>query len=890
MEFRSLGFSLPPTDLELGLLDALDTGDLNRVEKAWKKYLPPKGAKEPSLALGSRYMSLCALKADRRRAARLAEELTSRGVKLGVETHSALVAAYARAGFPDKAEKICEEMASKGYKPNARSYTPILSAYNAQNRWHDALSALRRMERAAVMPTSISYDAVLGGISEAGAWRLGIKILREMESGGKRIAPSNFTYGMVARILAEREDWVGGLMILQHMRQRNLTADRVTYSGVMHSLGVHGKWKHVTEIFAKLNTSADHFVCGAALKALCLCKKWELALDYMKDFCTKGLPCGELLSTAKLGEGDKEYSNQIMFNTVLDGIARHGPSSAVLRVLHLMQGHGVTKSTVTYNTLLNAFGVQREWEKAEQVVEAMSRSNVKPDIYTFNSMMKAYRLSGAYERMMELLDQMHAYESTWARDFQGTAIITATDLQIKRRRQLDALWGIEGEEDRILADAYTYAEAIKACITAGKPRLGLRMFDSCVISTRLPPDGSRHLNQTSRVDVTNVLIGAALDCCAKTGDWAKALRLSKLAEARGIRPSVISVTALVSSCAKGGQWQLAMKMVIDMEERGIRTNEVTYHTLLASLGRTHSLPWFQGDFLLHRMQHRRLSPDDRTYHILLAGYHRARQWQAVVDIVHRMRARGYQVQENLKEIADAARTHTRNIATARSHSRGRGTRQIGVASAREEKSELRRRRRVGQRQDQRRDKGLEAKMEASTENDTSQLATDVESESLDAIEVELGIDEETMVDSPAAAAAAAAATAAATASVIFDSFPTPLLRRNGPAASGGKRVEKWGQSAGANGSPGINGSGHRPATNGSGRGSARGGVNGHREPGQTIEALRGRVSIARSAPGETGHGILRTEEFSSGKATGRRDAQESKPEACTSTDPTRVRV
>jgi len=728
------------SSLDSSLLDAIASGGAKRAAREWSAYMDGLGHNsQPSRQYALWFLALCAVKADWKRAHMLYHDLCARGVEVGVEGRSALACAHARGGYPEEAEELCYRMIKDGLKPNARSFTPVLAAYASSHRWQKALEVLRRMEKEDITPSVINFDAILGGMADARAWRSGVALLEEMEhralvmssplssskdecnvsTDGKYPSlesfssescksmtfPSNFSYSIVARMYANKFDWRGGLSILERLYERTLQVDKVTYTGVIQSCGMRGQWKLANRVFRtyfdRLNgTKPDVLVCGAALKAMCVSKQWEMALRYTEWFCNIS---GILESDRDRDSRDDVDSNhgdsindetivhqgpnQIMFNTALDAVARYGPPKAVLHVLQLMQEKGVERSTVTYNTLLNAFASQNKWQKAEQVILAMSRSQVTADIYTYNSIMKGYRIGKQPYKALRLLDYMLQKNPGWGRRWEWRDEDPA---DIDMHNTNISFWGALNV---MPPDAYTFAEVIKACVSAGWPRLGLRVFDAGILSSTSEYESghdrlvvtkehstSRNItlvhnnsaaNIRGSIEPTMVVIGAALDCCAKVGDWAKALRILDRAQKAKIRSSVVTATAVVSACSKGSQWRKALDLIDMFEKSGVKLNEVTYHSLLAGLGRPKSLPWSYGFEILNKMYQKHLRPDERTWHILLAGFSRARQWHSVLEVARRMRSRSIPLREGMRYMYDSARKETRGGGVHRSRGASR---------------------------------------------------------------------------------------------------------------------------------------------------------------------------------------------------------------------------
>mmetsp|Transcript_4839 Transcript_4839/g.8752 ORF Transcript_4839/g.8752 Transcript_4839/m.8752 type:complete len:275 (-) Transcript_4839:416-1240(-) len=240
---------------------------------------------------------------------------------------------------------------------------------------------------------------------------------------------------------------------------------------------------------------------------------------------------------------------------------------------------------------LSAFASKNRWQKAEQVVESMSRANANADIVTYNTLMKAYRQSGEARRAHSLLLLMLGVESYTLSSLSSSSPSLARSLSMLLKHL---------QQNPVAPDVITFAEAIQACANGGEARLGLRIYDKNVAAK----------------DSSIVIVGAALGCCAKVGDWAKALRIFHASSSAMLQQNAVTVASLVGACAKGSHWQIGLEIV----KRAPVINEVAFNNLLAYMGCENNMPSFMADKVMAIMRARGFTPDVRTYRRLVAGF------------------------------------------------------------------------------------------------------------------------------------------------------------------------------------------------------------------------------------------------------------------------------
>lgn len=130
---------------------------------------------------------------------------------------------------------------------------------------------------------------------------------------------------------------------------------------------------------------------------------------------------------------------------------------------------------------------------------------------------------------------------------------------------------------------------------------------------------------------------AAISACAAAGDWRRAVSLfDEMTGPGGIRPDVVSCTALITALAAGGEADRAEAVVGWMLANGVRPNARTYTALMAALG--NAKRWGRAVEVLSRMQSTEwggVQPNAYTYSALLkvcVGFVSA--WLHVSDHMH----------------------------------------------------------------------------------------------------------------------------------------------------------------------------------------------------------------------------------------------------------------
>lgn len=122
---------------------------------------------------------------------------------------------------------------------------------------------------------------------------------------------------------------------------------------------------------------------------------------------------------------------------------------------------------------------------------------------------------------------------------------------------------------------------------------------------------------------------AAISACAAGQDWMRAIALfDDMSGRAGIRPDVVSCTALVTALASAGEADKAEAVVQWMLSSGLKPNVRTYTALLTAMGNARQ--WaraVEALFMMQRPESGAVQPNAYTYSALLKSLGEHGQWQ-----------------------------------------------------------------------------------------------------------------------------------------------------------------------------------------------------------------------------------------------------------------------
>lgn len=105
----------------------------------------------------------------------------------------------------------------------------------------------------------------------------------------------------------------------------------------------------------------------------------------------------------------------------------------------------------------------------------------------------------------------------------------------------------------------------------------------------------------------------------------------------GIRPSVVSYSALISAAEKGGQWKLALEILDDMKRAGFPGNVVAYSACISALAKGQQ--WERALELFREIQTFGGSPSIVTYNATVTALEKGMQWELALGLFEEMKMR-----------------------------------------------------------------------------------------------------------------------------------------------------------------------------------------------------------------------------------------------------------
>lgn len=203
------------------------------------------------------------------------------------------------------------------------------------------------------------------------------------------------------------------------------------------------------------------------------------------------------------------------------------------------------KDLVSYNIILNALTDRGRYKEAVELFYKMKRSGIKPDKLSYTSLAKAITSDMDVDGdIMELFYDMK--EQGVAPDV--VIFNTAIEILCKQRRIAGAKKIVNTmEASGVPPDSMTYGFLMKGLIETGNASAALTLFETACSDRR-----------TVVLTENTYLYTTAISAAASLGDHERALELLSRMNGIGVKPNMVTLTAIMGACLSSGKPDLAV--------------------------------------------------------------------------------------------------------------------------------------------------------------------------------------------------------------------------------------------------------------------------------------------------------------------------------------------
>eukprot|EP00981_Chlorochromonas_danica_P012152 scaffold4562_cov183-Ochromonas_danica.AAC.2 len=312
--------------------------------------------------------------------------------------------------------------------------------------------------------------------------------------------------------------------------------------------------------------------------------------------------------------------NTVVFTSAMEACVESGRHREAMSLLQTLSSYGIKPDLAMINSAIKACCLVGAMDDAERLSQTL-RENGKLDLFSYHTLMMGHMKKGGYQRVIILYEEAIASEIQLDGGIFSLAMVAA--IQSKLYYLVPRMAESAREVGAQLTEP-SYTLLIQAFGELGVVDEAIACLD------RMEADGLR----------PNVVTYSALiSVCKHRAD--DVLALLKRMEKNRVKPNIVTLTSAIHALAMGGSanyTDMAYGIWRRMEDVGPKPNLYTYNTILRAFAEAGRVKEAFG--VLQTVKERNLSPDLHTFTTLLLACGYANQSSLVDGVLTMMRQDG----------------------------------------------------------------------------------------------------------------------------------------------------------------------------------------------------------------------------------------------------------
>ena len=329
--------------------------------------------------------------------------------------------------------KIVKLSKAKGIKPDEILYNCILDTCVKYNRIKQAEAIFQDMKDAKIPPSKITYAIMIKAYGNEYNFDKAYEIFNEMKLSG--IQANEIIYGCLLNAAVKSTKIDKALQIYDQILNSDIPMNIVLYSTLIKGYTKTKNFDKAFELYNRLlkdpNVTTNTICYNAILDCCVECGDINMMNKIYEDFKERAIndensaqPDLITYSTvikgyAKLKNIDKVLDiynylrgrddfelDEVMFNTILDGMQKAEKYVEALKVYEDMKSRNIKKSNATYSILIKIHSKMNSVEKAVQVYNEMLENNIKPSLITYTSILQILIKSKRIQNAIDIFDEI----------------------------------------------------------------------------------------------------------------------------------------------------------------------------------------------------------------------------------------------------------------------------------------------------------------------------------------------------------------------------------------------------------------------------------------------------------------------------------------------------
>jgi len=500
----------------------------------------------------------------------------------------------------------------------------MIRNFAAEKNLQGAVSVFDSLERSGVDMNSIIYNTVLDACVECHDLKAAEAWMEQTKKAGMLDVVS---FNTLIKAHLQNGNFFKARFLIQTMKKEDIQPNRVTFNELINAMVSKGgetqrrqMWDLVDEMMAA-DVKPNQVTVSILLKNL-NSRSGET----------------EITKTMNLVNTMDEDMDEVLLSSIVEACVRIGKPELLESQLKQLGSKGVAiNGSHTYGSLIKAYGHAHDVGGIWRCWKEMRSRHIKPTSITLGCMVEAVVSNGdpegAYDLIHEMQDDdncsgllnsviycsvlkgftrekkmdraLSVYQEICKQGIELSAIMYNTLIDsCARCGRMELLPTIldDMKTHRVMPNLITYSTMLKGHCQTGDMKTAFSLLEQMKADAGLKPD--------------EIMYNSLLDGCAQNGLVEEGLRLLDQMQAEGVRPSNFTLSILVKMMNRARRLDQAFALVEEITHKyNFQPNVHVYTNLVQACASNQQLA--RGVSVLERMVKESISPDNRTYAILV---------------------------------------------------------------------------------------------------------------------------------------------------------------------------------------------------------------------------------------------------------------------------------
>jgi pentatricopeptide repeat protein len=329
--------------------------------------------------------------------------------------------------------KIVKLSKAKGIKPDEILYNCILDTCVKYNRMEQAESIYRDMFQAGVTPSKITYAIMIRGYGNDYQLEKAFEVFNEMKLNG--VTPNEIIYGCLLNACVKCSKIEKACEIYDEIKLNNVEMNLILYTTLIKGYTKTRNFERALDIYNKLlddsSVSTNIIAHNAILDACVECGNYDMMNQIYEDIRTnakndENSPQPDLITYSTVIKGYSRMKNvekvmdiynylngrddmildEVIFNSILDGLLKSGKFDEALIVHDDMRKNNIKRSNATYSILIKIHSKMDNVDKAVDVYNEMIAEKMKPSLITYTSIIQILIKTKRIQNAINIFDEI----------------------------------------------------------------------------------------------------------------------------------------------------------------------------------------------------------------------------------------------------------------------------------------------------------------------------------------------------------------------------------------------------------------------------------------------------------------------------------------------------